>query len=64
MVDLNQLESPRLVNVLDRIRFKLSKNDPDGEMDEVAWFIREYPRAYRYHLECADFRLESICLLY
>jgi hypothetical protein len=63
-VDLNQLESPRLVEVLDHIRFELSKNDPAGEMDEVAWFIREYPRAYRYHLECADFRLGSISLLY
>jgi hypothetical protein len=33
-------------------------------MDEFAWFIREYPRAYRYHLECADFRLQSISQLY
>lgn len=33
-------------------------------MDQVAWFIREYPRAYRYHLECADFRLQSISELY
>jgi hypothetical protein len=63
-VDVNRLESLRLVSVLDGIRFELSKNDPEGEMDEVAWFIREYPRAYRYHLECADFRLESISLLY
>jgi hypothetical protein len=33
-------------------------------MNELAWFIREYPRAYRYHLACADFRLETICQLY
>src|SRR5271157_1539021 len=65
-VDVNRdrLDSPRLVGVLDRIRFQLSKNDHEGEMDEVAWFIREYPRAYRYHLECADFRLQSISELY
>lgn len=63
-IDRDRFESPRLVNVLDAIRFELSKNDPGGDMNEVAWFIREYPRAYRYHLECADFRLESISLLY
>lgn len=63
-IDPDRLESPRLVNVLDGIRFELSKNDPESEMGEVAWFIREYPRAYRYHLECADFRLQSISLLY
>jgi hypothetical protein len=40
----DQLESPRLVNVLDGIRFELSKNDPESEMGEVAWFIREYLR--------------------
>lgn len=53
-----------LVHVLDLIRFELPKSHPNGEMDEVAWFIREYPRAYRYHLACADFRLETICQLY
>lgn len=53
-----------LVSVLDRIRFALEKAYPEGEMDEMAWFIREYPRAYRYHLKCADFRLETIARLY
>jgi len=65
-VDFNRdrLASSRLVGVLDRIRFQLSKNHPEGEMDGVAWFIREYPRAYRYHLECADYRLQTISQLY
>ena len=40
-VDLNRLESPRLAKVLDTIRFELSKNDPDGEMDEFTRFMRE-----------------------
>jgi hypothetical protein len=60
----DQLAHSRLVTLLDRIRFELPKNHSGGEMDEVAWFLREYPRAYRYHLECADFRLESISQLY
>ena len=66
IVDVRQdrLASSRLVGLLDRIRFELPKNHPDGEMDELAWFIREYPRAYRYHLECADFRLQTISQLY
>jgi hypothetical protein len=59
-----RLTAPALVRVLDHIRFQLSKNDPEGELNEVAWFIREYPRAYRYHLECADFRLQTISKLY
>ena len=53
-----------LVSALDRIRLALEKAYPGGEMDEMAWFIREYPRAYRYHLKCADFRLETIARLY
>jgi hypothetical protein len=61
---LDRLFTTRLVRVLDRIRFELPKAHPDGETDEVALFIREYPRAYRYHLACADFRLETICQLY
>jgi hypothetical protein len=60
----SRLASSRLVGLRDRIRFELPKNHPGGEMDEVAWFIREYPQAYRYHLECADFRLQTISQLY
>jgi hypothetical protein len=37
---------------------------PDGEMDEFAWFAREYPRAYRHHMECAEFRINTIAKLY
>lgn len=53
-----------LVRTLDHIRFAVEKAYPEGEMDQMAWFIREYPRAYRYHLKCADFRLETIAQLY
>lgn len=60
----DQLASSGLVTLMDHIRFELPKNHPEGEMDEVAWFLREYPRAYRYHLECADFRLQTISQLY
>jgi hypothetical protein len=60
----DRIFTTQLVGVLDRIRFELPNAHPSGEMDEVAWFIREYPRAYRYHLACAEFRLETICQLY
>jgi hypothetical protein len=60
----NLLFTTRLVRVLERIRFELTKSHPGEEMDEVARFVREYPRAYRYHLACADFRLETISHLY
>lgn len=52
------------MRVLDRIRFEVAEAHPDGEMDEFAWFAREYPRAYRHHLECADFRISTIAQLY
>ncbi len=49
------LRSPALVRVLDYIRFR----EPD-DVSEFYWFAREYPRAYRYHLEAAQFRLTTI----
>jgi len=58
------LESPHVVRVLDRIRFEVMDDHPDGEMDEFAWFAREYPRAYRHHMECAEFRINTIAKLY
>lgn len=58
------LESPHVVRVLDRIRFEVMDDHPDGEMDEFAWFAREYPRAYRHHMECAEFRIYTIAKLY
>jgi hypothetical protein len=57
-------ESPWVVRVLDSIRFKVVDDHPDGEMDEFAWFAREYPRAYRHHMECAEFRINTIAKLY
>jgi hypothetical protein len=57
------VSSPELVRVLDRIRFQLAEVDSQRSLDlysEFAWFAREYPRCYRYHLECAEFRLRSI----
>jgi len=59
--------SPELVRVLDRIRFKLEKIDDKNdteEFSEYCWFAREYPRCYRYHLDCADYRLKTISELY
>jgi hypothetical protein len=57
-------ESPQLVQVLDNIRFSIPNAYPDGEMDDFAWFAREYPRAYRHHIECSDFRIDTISQLY
>ena len=51
--------SPEVVRVLDRIRFDLDQSSSD-EHAEFTWFAREYPRCYRYHLDCADFRLRTI----
>lgn len=50
------LGSPEVVLVCDKIRFALRNN----MYSEFGWFIREYPRAYRYHLDCAAFRLKNI----
>jgi len=58
------LESPQVVQIFDRIRFEILSKHLDGEMEEFAWFAREYPRAYRHHLDCADFRLSTIAKLY
>jgi len=56
--------SPEIVRVLDRIRFKLEENDSSDEFAEFCWFAREYPRCYRYHLDCADYRITTIAGLY
>ncbi|MBI4295044.1 MAG: hypothetical protein HY669_02630 [Chloroflexi bacterium] len=53
--------SPEVVCVLDEIRFHLQDSD---EHAEFTWFAREYSRCYRYHLDCADFRLRTIAELY
>lgn len=52
--------SPAVVQVLDRIRRELSSGDSSEEHEEFCWFAREYPRCYRYHLDCAEYRLESM----
>lgn len=58
---LRTLTSPEVVRVMDRIRFHLDSNE---EHSEFARFAREYPRCYRYHLDCADCRLRTISDLY
>jgi hypothetical protein len=45
------------VCVLDRIRSELGGDDNYGEF---CWFVREYPRIYRYHLDHAKLRLRAI----
>lgn len=60
---LRALTSPEVVRVLDRIRFQLDEmdaQDSSAKHAEFSWFAREYPRCYRYHLDCADFRLKTI----
>lgn len=43
--------------MLDRIRFEV---DDDDAYAEFAWFAREYPRVYRYHINHVEFRLTQI----
>jgi hypothetical protein len=50
--------SPKVVDVLDSIRFgPLGDSEDHGEF---CWFIREYPRIYRHHVDHAEHRLRSI----
>jgi hypothetical protein len=54
--------SPKVVDVLDSIRFgPLRESDDHGEF---CWFIREYPRVYRHHVDHAEHRLRSIQAAY
>jgi hypothetical protein len=53
------------VRVLDRIRFELCARYRSSEdFAEFTWFAREYPRCYRYHFECAEYRLRGIYSLF
>ena len=59
--------SPHIVCMLDRIRSQLDERDRQRDSHdhaEFTWFAREYPRCYRYHLDCADYRLTTIANLY
>jgi hypothetical protein len=47
---------PSVVSALDDIRFTIEEE----ERAEFAWFAREYPRIFRYHLYHAEHRLEAI----
>lgn len=52
-----------VLGVMNKIRSRLQEIDANNSSDshaEFAWFAREYPRCYRYHLDCADFRLMCI----
>ncbi len=51
---------PHIVTFLDQVRFALEGED-DGE---VAWFLREYPRIFRYHTYHAWSRLVEIHTAY
>ena len=53
--------SPEVVRVLDNIRFEAGADD---QYAEFAWFAREYPRVYRYHLDNVQFRLTHIYAKY
>lgn len=54
------LRSPEVVRVLDGIRRELDGNDQNDRYAEVTWFIREYPRVYRHHINHAKYRLRLI----
>jgi hypothetical protein len=60
-------QSPDVVRILDQIRFELDERDTQNSCHdhaEFTSFAREYPRCYRYHMNCADFRLKTIWNLY
>lgn len=57
---MRSMESPRVVQVLDRIRVQVERKDIHGDYQEFCWFAREYPRCYRFHLDGADHRLRSL----
>lgn len=58
---MRTLSSPEIVRVLDRIRFQLDDLHRDSDhYAEFTYFAREYPRCYRYHLDCAEYRLRGI----
>jgi hypothetical protein len=52
--------SPEVVQVMDRIRFELDKGQDADRYAEFYTFAREYPRHYRYLLDCAAHRMRSI----
>lgn len=55
--------SPEVVKTLDVIRRQLEYEDDLAGVDEHAefyLFARDYPRCYRFHLDCSDYRLTSI----
>jgi len=56
--------SPEITKIFDFIRFDLEKQEGDGQYAEFCWFVREYSRAYRYHIECSEYRLERIYSIY
>ncbi len=54
---LSDISPTKIVQIFDKIRFDLDKID---DYAEFCWFAREYPRCYRYYLNCAKFRLKGI----
>lgn len=67
MPPLRAFSSPEIVKVMDQIRRRMDETDARNGSDkysEFTWFARQYPRCYRYHLDCADFRLSTIYDLY
>jgi len=54
--NIKRFSSPFLVLSCDKMRFSLGEDI----YSEFGWFIREYPRNYRYHLDHAEFRLNNI----
>lgn len=61
--NMYELSSPEIVKAFDLIRFDLEKQESD-ELAEFCFFSREYPRCYRYHIDCAQHRLKSIYRVY
>lgn len=56
-------ESPEIVLLMDRVRYNL-ENQKDESFYEVCWFLREHPRIFRHHFECAQYRLFNIYSIY
>jgi hypothetical protein len=57
---LNFGSQPAVVAAFDDIRFSIE----DDARAEFAWFAREYPRIFRYHIYHAEHRLKTIHKIY
>jgi len=62
-IEIENENSPHIVLLMDTIRNDLEDKDLE-QYGEICWFLRKYPRIFRYHLECLEYRLSHIRRIY